>query len=74
MKYVQRLQQKHQNDLIDIVLVFLLLTLNYFISFSSVSIVDFEEVNVSWVANYRITAVKFSTITKKNLCRGFAFH
>ena len=31
----------------DVVLVFLLLT--YFASFSSVFIVDFEQVNISWV-------------------------
>ena len=34
---------------IDVVLVFLLLTSNIFRTFSSVSIVDFEQVNVSWV-------------------------
>ena len=38
---------KHQNDVNDVVLVFLLLT--YFTPSSSVSIVDFEQVNVSWV-------------------------
>ena len=38
---------KHQNDVNDVVLVFLLLT--YFTPFSCVSIVDFEQVNVSWV-------------------------
>ena len=31
----------------DVVLVFLLLTLNIFLNFSSVSVVDFEQVNVS---------------------------
>ena len=34
----------------DVVLVFLQLTLNMFRTFSSVSIVDFEQVNVSWEA------------------------
>ena len=34
---------------IDVVLVFLLLTLKIFHTFFSVSIVDFEQVNVSWV-------------------------
>ena len=38
---------KHQNDVIDVFLGFLLLT--YFIPFSSVSFVKFEQVNVSWV-------------------------
>ena len=40
---------KHQNDVIDVVLVFLLLTLNIFHIFFYVSIVGFEQVNVSWV-------------------------
>ena len=39
---------KYQNEVVDVVLVFLLLTLKYFTTFSSVSI-DFEQVNVSWV-------------------------
>ena len=47
MKYVQILQQKHQNDISE-VLVFLFLTLNMFHIFSSLSIVDFEQVNASW--------------------------
>ena len=42
------------NDVND-VLVFLLLTLNLFLSFSSVFIADFEQVNVSLEdPNYRI--------------------
>ena len=41
--------EKDQHDVIDFVLVFLLLTLNIFHTFfSSVSIVDFEQVNISW--------------------------
>ena len=39
MKYV---------DVSDVVLVFLLLILNIFHTFFSVSIVDFEQVNVCW--------------------------
>ena len=39
---------KIQLTAIDIVLVFLLLTLYIFHTFSSVSIVDFEQVDVSW--------------------------
>ena len=42
MKY----EQKHQNDVIGIVFVFLLLTLDKSHVFSSVSIVNFEQVNV----------------------------
>ena len=44
-----KLTIKKLEDVIDVVLVFLLLTWAYFIPFSSVSIVDFEQVNVSWV-------------------------
>ena len=36
---------------IDVFLVFLLVTLNIFHTFSSISIVDFEQVNVSWVCS-----------------------
>ena len=58
VKYVKSEQQKHQNNvfdvfdvvLVDVVLVFLLLTMNvYFIPFSKVSFVDFEQINFSWV-------------------------
>ena len=38
----------NKNNVIDVVLVFLLLTLNIFHAFFSVSSVDFEQVNVSW--------------------------
>ena len=34
---------------VDVVLVFLLLTLNTFHTFSSASIVDFDQLNDSWV-------------------------
>ena len=37
-----------QNDVSDIVLVFLLLTIDIFYTFSSVCIVVFEQVNVYW--------------------------
>ena len=45
VKYVQSYQYKHLNDMIDLVLVFLLLW-TYFTTFSSVSIANFEQVNV----------------------------
>ena len=45
VKYVQSYQYKHLNDIIDLVLVFLLLW-TYFTSFSSVSIANFEQVNM----------------------------
>ena len=38
----------NKNNVIDVVLVFLLLTLNIFHAFFRVSSVDFEQVNVSW--------------------------
>ena len=41
------------NNDVDVVLMFLLLTLNMFHTFfSTVSIVDFQRVNVSWVLDY----------------------
>ena len=48
-KYVQSLTIKTPENVIDVVQVFLLITLKIFTPFSSVSIVDFEQVNVSWV-------------------------
>ena len=42
--------KKHQNNTTDVVLVFLLLTLNIIITFSSVSIFDFEEVSDNWAS------------------------
>ena len=44
---------------IDVVLVFLLLTLSYFTPFSSVSIVEFEQVNLSWLLIPRKTKICF---------------
>ena len=41
--------KKHQSDVNDLILVFLLLCLNLFHTFFSISIADFEQVNVSWV-------------------------
>ena len=38
----------NKNDVFDVVLMFLLLTLTYFTSSFSVSFADFEQVNVSW--------------------------
>ena len=40
--------KNNQNEVNDIGLVFLSLTLNKFRTLSSVSFVDFEQVNVSW--------------------------
>ena len=42
-------KKKQQRNDFDVVLVFLLLTLNIFHNFSYVSTVHFEQVNVSWV-------------------------
>ena len=50
-----KFNKKHQNDFIGIVLVFFLLTLNIFHTFSyGVSNVAFEQVNVSWLVKYYI--------------------
>ena len=50
-----KVNKKHQNDFIGIVLVFCLLTLNIFHTFSyGVSIVDFEQVNINWLVKYYI--------------------
>ena len=46
MKLCSDLTIKNKNDIIDSVLVFLLLTLFIFMSLTSVSIFDFEQVNV----------------------------
>ena len=47
VKYVQSWHKKHQNDVNGVILEFLSSTLNVFTPFSSVSIVGFEQVNVS---------------------------
>ena len=44
--YVQSLQKRQQNDVINIVMVDLSLTLNIFHTFFSAFIVDFEQLNV----------------------------
>ena len=55
VKYVQISLQKHQNDVIDAFPLFLLLTLNIFLSFfCSISISYFEQVIVSWDGNRKI--------------------
>ena len=46
-KNTSKLTIKLQNDTTDVVLVFLLLTLNIFHTFSSLSIVDFDQLNVN---------------------------
>ena len=40
--------QVNQNDINHVVLVFLILTLNLFHFFPSVSTVEFEQIHVSW--------------------------
>ena len=42
----------NKNDVHDVVLVFLLLTLNIFHTIFIVSIVDFEQVNINWVVTF----------------------
>ena len=47
-KYVQSKQLKHQNNVNEVVLVSSLLTWNRCQYYSSVSIVEFEQINVGW--------------------------
>ena len=47
LTYVQSYQWRYQKDVIEVVLVSSLLTLNYF-TFPSFSIADFEQVNICW--------------------------
>ena len=49
--------------IIDVVLVFLMLTLNIFQTFSGVSIVDFEQLNVSWGIAALVVCKLSKTIT-----------
>ena len=49
-KKKKRKTKKHQNNVINVVLVLLWLTLAIFHTFFSVSIVEFEQVNVNWVS------------------------
>ena len=48
LTYVQSYQWRYQKDVIEVVLVSSLLTLNYFTLFPSFPIVDFEQVNICW--------------------------
>ena len=52
---IKTLERRRQNVVIDVVLVYLLLTWTYFTPLSTVFIVDFEQVNVSWVVNKAYT-------------------
>ena len=57
------LTKKYQSDVNGVVLVFLSLTLNIFlehITFSSVFIVEFEQVNVCWDRSFTAKNMKFS--------------
>ena len=44
-----KVNNKNTRTTLDVILVFLLLTLNIFHTFFNVSIVNFELVNVNWV-------------------------
>ena len=48
LTYVQSYQWRYQKDVIEVVLVSSLLSLNYFESSPSFPIVDFEQVNICW--------------------------
>ena len=48
---------EHQNDVIDVALMFLLLNFNIFTAFPSDYIVDFEQVNACWVAAFPLEGI-----------------
>ena len=48
------LNKKHQNDVSDVFLGFLLLVLNIITPASSVSIVEFEQVNITWKIDFDV--------------------
>ena len=48
---------EHQNDVIDVALMFLLLNFNIFTAFPSDYIVDFEQVNVCWVTGFPLEGI-----------------
>ena len=58
--------QRHQNGVTYVALVSLLLTLNIFHTFSSVSNVDFEQENVYWVSFALSFSMIFAVKYKKN--------
>ena len=60
VKYVQSEQQKHQNDVIDVVLVFLSLISTFFTPFSSVPIGAFEQKNKKMLAGKPFEEWKFN--------------
>ena len=65
--------KKHHGDVNDVVLMFLWLTLNIFTTFSSVSIVDFEHVNVSWEQDHFVILFYVSFLSVQQKCRNAAF-
>ena len=52
MKYIPSYQEKHQTDVIDVALVFLLLTMDIFPTFFQSSIADFVQENNNWVSAF----------------------
>ena len=48
VKFIQSYHERHKNDVIDIVLEFLMLALNIFTPAFRAYIVEFEQVNAFW--------------------------
>ena len=59
VKYVKSEQYKQENKVNDVVLVFLLLTLNKF----GASYVEFEHVNVNWVIPFNLIQFHLFTLS-----------
>ena len=57
-----KLIKKLRNNVVNVALLFSLLTLNILHTFYSVSIVDFEHVNVSWEAGFMRNAFSQSWV------------
>ena len=51
VKYVYSQQNRYESDVTDVILVSFFLTLAYFTLYPTVSIVDFEQINVYWVVS-----------------------
>ena len=74
-KICSKLLIRHQSDVNDVILLSFLLTLNIFRTFYSVSIVDFEQINVNWkgcrTKPRPVPLIKISLIKKDDIARYF---
>ena len=74
-KICSKLLIRHQSDVNDVVLLSFLLTLNIFRTFLSVSVVDFEQIDVNWkgcgTKPRPVPLIKISLIKKDDIARYF---